>query len=177
MSGKHLQKHYLQSLTIFKRFHTFNSSSTATPASSHTKTSPSLKEFRTSAKASKRACIKLNAAPRSINRCTSSNQWQGKARWIRLRALMEKVEWEREKSVGRSPRARGREKEGDVRARAFSVSVNASPPEWPINSNYGKEATITRLRGSILNPRARALYSQARLSSSSLLSLFISFWP
>lgn len=49
-----------------------------------------------------------------------------------------------------------------------SVSVNASPPEWPINSNYGKEATITRLRGSILNPRT--LYSRASLLSLSLSS-------
>lgn len=59
---------------------------------------------------------------------------------------------------------------------APSVSVNASPPEWPINSNYGKEATITRLRGSILNPRT--LYSQALfpcLSFSLSLSDFPSF--
>lgn len=41
---------------------------------------------------------------------------------------------------------------------ARCVSVNASPSEWPINSNYGKETTITRLRGSILNPRT--LYSR-----------------
>ena len=54
---------------------------------------------------------------------------------------------------------------------APSVSVNASPPEWPINSNYGKEATITRLRGSILNPRT--LYSQALFPCLSIsLSLF-----
>lgn len=56
----------------------------------------------------------------------------------------------------RRPGREGKGREGGGGG-APSVSVNASPPEWPINSNYGKEATITRLRGSILNPRT--LYS------------------
>lgn len=58
--------------------------------------------------------------------------------------------------VARRPGREGKGREGGGGG-APSVSVNASPPEWPINSNYGKEATITRLRGSILNPRT--LYS------------------
>lgn len=55
----------------------------------------------------------------------------------------------------------GRDEVREGKGSSPSVSVNASPPEWPINSNYGKEATITRLQGSILNPRT--LYSRASL--------------
>jgi len=81
-------------------------------------------------------------------------------------------EWSRNKRSHSTPggfgradtvRRRGRGGRRGCRA-APSVSVNASPPEWPINSNYGKEATITRLRGSILNPRT--LYSRASLPLS-----------
>lgn len=58
-------------------------------------------------------------------------------------------------------------RDGSEVTRPLSLLMHR-PPEWPINSNYGKEATITRLRGSILNPRT--LYSRASLSFS--LSLF-----
>ena len=120
-------------------------------------------------------------ARQSINRCTSLNWW--KRRSVKFVFALNERGTERQQSPGVKKGGESQcvaEKRGsysgeEERTRAPSVSVNASPPEWPINSNYGKEATITRLRGSILNPRALFIRELERWRALAFRSLPLSY--